>query len=262
MNRKDLLVKSAQLAPIGLLAACTRSIVPPFVPGSPGISDLLEPDKRYRPGQGFHAGKYYFDAQWYEPHEFPGMIYFAISNTELKRQVGQWYCDPLAFSCNLDMECKECCGLGGLMYDCGFAKSFTFHPGSKVWTKGHILNIFGNYFHVGDTGDPDHQIGGTLRRAGDGKTLVVTKALDESHANLHQYYPKDIEVTAKIPYMGKHKGKDGPDNCYVHGALQVAIGLATGIAGVITSEAGVGLLGVLAGGAEMIDGALTIKECK
>ena len=148
MNRKELLVKGAQLAPIGLLAACTRSIVPPFVPGSPGISDLLALDKRYRPGQGFHAGKYYFDAQWYEPHEFPGLIYWAIGNTELKRGVGQWYCNPLTSECYLDMECKECCGAGGLMYDCTFSKSFTFDPGSNVWTKGHVLNIFGNYFHV------------------------------------------------------------------------------------------------------------------
>ena len=93
----------------------------------------------------------------------------------------------------------------------------TLDPGSNVWTKGYVLNIFGNYFHVGDTGDPDHQIGGTLRRPGDGKTLIVTKALDGAYANLHQYYPKEIEVTAKLPYMGKHKGKDGPDNCYVYG---------------------------------------------
>ena len=109
------------------------------------------------------------------------------------------------------MECKERRGLGrSLASIAGLRNRSPFDPGSKVWTKGHVLNIFGNYFHVGETGDPDHQIGGTLRRAGDGKTLVVTKALDESHANLHQYYPKDIEVTAKIPYMGKHKGKDGP----------------------------------------------------
>ena len=82
MNRKDLkLVKSAKLRADRITGRVyTQHRATRLFPAPPGISDLLEPDKRYRPGQGFHAGKYYFDAQWYEPHEFPGMIHFLTAH--------------------------------------------------------------------------------------------------------------------------------------------------------------------------------------
>ena len=52
MNRKGLgSLKAHNSAPIGLLRRVYTQHRAPFVPGSPGISDLLEPDKRYRPGQ-------------------------------------------------------------------------------------------------------------------------------------------------------------------------------------------------------------------
>ena len=127
------------------------------------------------------------------------------------------------------------------------------------WLPGQVRQIFDKAFHIG-VGIPDGAPGGTLRDAYGNKLFTIFKQKETAYVT--QYNPYGYTECAWPSGYGTGSGPDVSEQC-MKGICTFIGGLATGIAGAVTTEVLVGWLGVIAGGAAMISGAIDIKGgCK
>ena len=127
------------------------------------------------------------------------------------------------------------------------------------WLPGKVQQIFDNAFHIGE-GTPDGLPGGTLRDTNGNKLFTIYK--QKQMAYVTQYNPYNYTECAWPSGYGSGSGPDVSEQC-TKGICTFIGGLATGVAGAVTSEVLIGWLGVIAGGSAMISGAIDIKGgCK
>lgn len=261
MNRTRVIKDLGALGATALLTACGGDTV------TRTASGLLTPDTSSRLTRPFlkkhyfTLGDYYFDG----PGWFIQGAGYSIFDTSKKSSfvIGYsiaskwddpsgnpgaqidllWGCDnkpPSGYNCKRDFG------------------TVTFGTAPKDWDRWlhrHVIRIFDKWWHVLD-GVPPGAHGGTLRDYS-GNPIFTAYKLDKS-AHFYEYQSgKQYEVPWKWPGGG---GDDDISSACRNAIAGFAVGFAAGLAGAITSEVGVGWIGVIGGSIEMINSAINIRE--